>query len=202
MRSLLSRLAIWWAALAAGLALLLPVPLGSWVAAVAVAAAALALLIGRSEKHLPEGTVAEQAPACAVEDAGRLETGAAAVRSGDPAGVLDQNTLNLLCELDPNGVNRLLERVLKAFESSATRLIPPLREGLRTGDLNGVRQVAHTLRSASASIGAVKLSQLCAQIERQIRAGQSDGLDTLVKAMVAEIDVVLSVLRSLPATRT
>ncbi len=202
MRSLLSRLAIWWAALAAGLALLLPVPLGSWVAAVAVAAAALALLIGRSEKHLPEGTVAEPAPACAVEDAGRLETGAAAVRSGDPAGVLDQNTLNLLCELDPNGVNRLLERVLKAFESSATRLIPPLREGLRTGDLNGVRQVAHTLRSASASIGAVKLSQLCAQIERQIRAGQSDGLDTLVKAMVAEIDVVLSVLRSLPATRT
>ena len=202
MRSLLSRLAIWWAALAAGLALLLPVPLGSWVAAVAVAAAALALLIGRSEKHLPEGTVAEPAPACAVEDAGRLETGAAAVRSGDPAGVLDQNTLNRLCELDPNGVNRLLERVLKAFESSATRLIPPLREGLRTGDLNGVRQVAHTLRSASASIGAVKLSQLCAQIERQIRAGQSDGLDTLVKAMVAEIDVVLSVLRSLPATRT
>jgi HPt (histidine-containing phosphotransfer) domain-containing protein len=201
MRSLLSRLAIWWAALAAGLALLLPVPLGSWVAAVAVAAAALALLIGRSEKHLPEGTVAEPAPACAVEDAGRLETGATAVRSGDPAGVLDQNTLNRLCELDPNGVNRLLERVLKAFESSATRLIPPLREGLRTGDLNGVRQVAHTLRSASASIGAVKLSQLCAQIERQIRAGQSDGLDTLVKAMVAEIDVVLSVLRSLPATR-
>lgn len=115
--------------------------------------------------------------------------------------VLDHNALNRLRELDPNGVNRLLERVAKAFESSANRMIPQLREGARTGDLAGVGQVAHTLKSASASIGAMKLSRLCADIETRAHAEDDEDLGAHVKTMVAEIDTVLSVVRSLPATR-
>ena len=114
--------------------------------------------------------------------------------------VLDHNALNRLRQLDPNGVDRLLERVVKAFEVSATRLIPQLREGARTGDANGLRQVASALRSASASIGAVKLSQLCADIETQADAPDRDSLATWVRETVGEIDVVLTVLRSLPVS--
>ncbi len=51
MRSLLSRLAFWWAALAVGLRLLLPSRQGSLVAALA-AAAALSLVMGRGGKPL------------------------------------------------------------------------------------------------------------------------------------------------------
>lgn len=344
MRSLLSRLAFWWAALAVSLAVLLPAPLGSWLAALAVAAAALSLLLGPAGKHAPEGSRAGAGPASAVanEDAGLLETVAQIVRCAAHArdlpaalhgvarilvqelgadglatgridrageaplqqpladtmsavaaqatmsqrvvgsagagfavpvsrdgvavawlefkaielplssaallrlldlvrieltavaergvrtragaahesaalptryprrhshdssrdGVLDQTILNRLSQLDPNGVNRLLERVVTAFDNSTQRLIPQLREGARRGDLDGVRQVARTLRSASASIGAVRLTRLCADIEADSRAGEATELATRVKSMAAETDIVLSVLRSLLATRT
>jgi HPt (histidine-containing phosphotransfer) domain-containing protein len=385
MRSLLSRLAFWWAALAIGLSLLLPSPLGTWVAALAVAGAALSLLAGQGGRH--SHPASKPAPASAIEEGGLLETAAMVVRSAahahdlpealhgaarilfqelgadglvtgrldesgallrldrfadqstrcpappresmstiateavtsqrvsvspegacavpvlreghtvawlefkrvemaiagsalmrlldlvrlelsavaersvwlgsgksvmpdraspaqaseatgvsaparstvrrpapnesralltryvhpgaaradgdaaDGAHVLDRNALNRLHELDPSGVNRLLERVAKAFEASATRLIPKLREGARAGDLAAVQQVAHTLKSASASIGALKLSRLCADVETQARAEDGEGLASRVKAMVAEIDIVLSVLRSLPVPR-
>ena len=344
MRSLLSRLAFWWAALAVGLAVLLPAALGTWVAALAVAAAALSLLLGQGGKPPHEESRSRPGPASAVahEDSGLLETVALIVRcaahacdlpaalhgvarilvqelgadglatgridrAGDVPlqqpladtmsavaaqatlsqrvagsaeagfavpvsrdglavawlefkaiemplssaallrlldlvrfeltavaersarpragaanesptlltryprrhsqdssrdGVLDQTILNRLSQLDPNGVNRLLERVVTAFESSTQRLIPQLREGARRGDLDGVRQVARTLRSASASIGAVTLTRLCADIEADSRAGEANELATRVESMAAETDIVLSVLRSLPATRT
>ena len=126
--------------------------------------------------------------------------GHAAVRAS--AEVLDPLALDRLRELDPSGVNRLLERVVKAFDASANRLIPQLREGVRCADLAGVRQVARTLRPASASVGAVKLSHLCADIETRDCADDDAALARHVKTMVEEIDIVLSVLRSLPAPRT
>ncbi len=348
MKSLLSRLTFWWAALAASLAVLLPAPLGTWVAALAVAAAALSLLLGRAgphphpHPHEASRTGPGTASAVPIEDSGLLETvvlivrcaahardlpaalhgvarvlvqelGADGLTTGriDPAGraplqqplattmsaiaaqatlsqrvkgsaeagyavpvsrnglavawlefktiemplsgaallhllelvrieltevaergvrpragaapelpplltryprgaspdsssdgVLDQATLNRLSQLDPNGVNRLLERVVTAFDHSTQRLIPQLQEGARRGDLDGVRQVARTLRSASASIGAVRLTRLCADIEADSRAGQPCDLATRVKSMAAETDIALSVLRSLAATRT
>lgn len=122
--------------------------------------------------------------------------------ASEPAAVLDANALDRLRELDPSGANRVIERVVAAFEASATRLIPKLRESARTGDLEGVKHVAHTLRSASASVGALKLSCLCADMESQARAEDRTELAARVKSLVAEIDVVLSVLRSLPASRT
>ncbi len=129
----------------------------------------------------------------------RTSHGHALARNSDE--VLDPLALDQLRELDPSGVNRLLERVVKAFDNSATRLIPQLREGARCADLAGIRQVARTLRPASASVGAMKLSHLCTEIET--RDGAADAaLTHHVKLMIEEIDLVLSVLRSLPVPRT
>jgi HPt (histidine-containing phosphotransfer) domain-containing protein len=123
-------------------------------------------------------------------------------KDADNADVLDPLALDRLRELDPSGVNRLLERVSRAFDNSATRLIPQLREAARCADLAGVRQVALALRSASTSVGAVKLSHLCADIETMGCAEDEAALARHVKSMVEEIDIVLSVLRSLPVHRT
>ncbi len=112
--------------------------------------------------------------------------------------VLDAEALRRLRELDPTGANRLLERVSQAFEASALKLLPQLHVARDSADKAGVRHVAHTLKSSSASIGAVKLSQLCAEIESMIR------LDTLydLAAKIDELDLeaasVLQALRQLP----
>jgi len=111
--------------------------------------------------------------------------------------VLDAGALQRLRELDPSGKSRLLARVAQAFETSVERLMPDLRRAWQAGDVDGVRHVAHTLKSSSASIGAIKLSGLCAEIESMIRLESRDGLAERVQSMDRETAVVLQALRHL-----
>jgi signal transduction histidine kinase/CheY-like chemotaxis protein len=116
---------------------------------------------------------------------------------GDAIAVLDAAALERLRSLDPRGENRLLERVLSAFETSVARLLPQLLEARQNGDHGGIRHVAHTLKSSSASIGALQLSQHCADIEAMIRLAKVDDLDPRVDALCAEVEIVLQALRAL-----
>ena len=111
---------------------------------------------------------------------------------------LDVEALRRLRELDPTGANRLLERVFQAFESSTHRLMPQMHEAHRVGDHAGVRHVVHTLKSSSASIGAIKLSQLCAEIETMIRTDTLDGLPLRLAEMDRETAGVLAALKRVP----
>lgn len=109
---------------------------------------------------------------------------------------LDEASLARLRELDPSGAGRLLERVFQAFETSVLRLMPSLQDAWAGSDLAGVRHVAHTLKSSSASIGALRLAQLCAEIEHMIRQGDAETrvLSPLIDQMQDEAAVVLRAL--------
>jgi HPt (histidine-containing phosphotransfer) domain-containing protein len=119
------------------------------------------------------------------------------------AAVLDDSALERLRELDPEGNSRLLERVLRAFESSAERLARQFGEARAAGDMQGVRHVAHTLKSSSASIGALDLARLCAEIETSIRAESFAALPERLDAMDREIAAVLQAVNPmLPTSST
>jgi hypothetical protein len=109
--------------------------------------------------------------------------------------VLDGQALARLRELDPTGQNGLLPRVLKAFDTSLERLTAQLVEARPAGDHDAMRHVAHTLKSSAASVGALELSRICADIERMIRDQQTDGLAVLLDDMVTEGDRVRAVLK-------
>jgi PAS domain S-box-containing protein len=112
-----------------------------------------------------------------------------------PAAVLDTESLNRLRDLDPNGENKLMERVVAAFENSITRLMPQLAEALSSNQLAGIRHVAHTLKSSSASIGALKLSKICADVESKARLQQTDGLAERASELQSEVEVVRVALK-------
>jgi PAS domain S-box-containing protein len=124
-----------------------------------------------------------------------------AAPGADPEGldavkqVLDEQALQRLRELDPTGANGLLARVLKAFEGSLQRLLQQLQDARGSADHAAMRHVAHTLKSSAASVGAMELSKLCAEIERRIRQEEIDGLETLLDGMVTESHRVLAVLK-------
>jgi HPt (histidine-containing phosphotransfer) domain-containing protein len=117
-----------------------------------------------------------------------------------PGNVLDVGALAALRALDPTGAGKLLERVLAAFQSSTGRLVPRLHAACLNGDASAVREVAHTLKSSSASIGALGLSRLCANVETMIRNGFTGPLEPHVAALDAEIAVVLKALEKLLRT--
>ncbi len=112
-----------------------------------------------------------------------------------PAAALDEQALARLRELDPAGRTRLVERVLQAFESSATRLLPQWHEAMRRGDMLALRQIAHTLKSSSASIGALSLSRLCAEIENLIRQEAFAEVAPRLDCMDDEMALVMRALK-------
>ena len=86
---------------------------------------------------------------------------------------------------------------MKAFVTSTTRMLPQLRDAGQTGDLNGVRHVAHTLKSSSASLGAAWLSRRCADLEHQMRAGVVRDIGTQIESIAAETEVVIKALKQM-----
>lgn len=114
----------------------------------------------------------------------------------DPAwaAVLDRDALDRLRELDPEGKAGLLQRVLATYAQSLRRLLDQLAAARAAADAQGLRHVAHTLKSSSASVGALQLSALCADIERRVREGTGDDLDGRLDAMAAEARRILAAL--------
>ena len=136
-------------------------------------------------------------------------TGAAAIVGIDVAApprderpsALDPQALARLAELDPKGRNHLLARVLTAFQTSVARLRPQAVAARSSGDRATLRLVAHTLKSSSASIGAMQLSQLCARIETAIRLDTDDGLQADLDALGGALDDVLQAIEPLVKER-
>jgi HPt (histidine-containing phosphotransfer) domain-containing protein len=118
------------------------------------------------------------------------------------AAVLDEAALGRLRDLDPTGANQLMSRVLTAFEASLTRLMPQLAQAQGTQDCAVIRHVAHTLKSSSASVGALHLSKLCAELEAAARGAELDGMDARINAMRTETVVVLQALKQSFATQS
>ena len=121
------------------------------------------------------------------------------------ATTLDAEALDRLRELDPTGKGRLLDRVLRAFQSSSARLSQQFVEARRNDDMQAIRHVVHTLKSSSASIGALALARLCAEIEASIRteafATLPDRLDAMDRELAAVLQAVTPML-SPPDTPT
>ena len=114
--------------------------------------------------------------------------------------VLDAEALARLRELDPSGKSRLLERVLRAFETSAARLGEQFTDARARSDMQGIRHVVHTLKSSSASIGAMTLARICAEIESSIRTDSVAGLPDRLDAMDRELKAVLQAVTPMLST--
>ncbi|HET7795402.1 MAG TPA: response regulator [Rhizobacter sp.] len=152
-------------------------------------------LLAMLTKHLRPAAATSSGDAGAPGGAAPGELSAEPSTTEGDSGVLDAQALERLRELDPNGENRLMERVVSAFESSIGRLMPQLQDALKGNDLGGIRHVAHTLKSSSASIGAMKLSKMCSDVESRARQEQSEGMTDRIIQLQAEVEVVRAALK-------
>jgi HPt (histidine-containing phosphotransfer) domain-containing protein len=98
------------------------------------------------------------------------QTSAASPEGGGLA-VLDAKALDKLRELDPKGLNHLFERVLGAYAQSLQKLLMNLPAEIGPADAESVRQITHTLKSSSASVGALHMAVRCAETEKAAKEG-------------------------------
>jgi HPt (histidine-containing phosphotransfer) domain-containing protein len=120
--------------------------------------------------------------------------------ASDPTAVLDAAALARLAELDPQGSAGLVQRVLATYANALERSRQELLLVRQPLQHEPLRQLAHTLKSSSASVGALALSALCAQVEHSVRSQQSGDIGTLLDAMQAEMQRVAGAVQAMLRT--
>ncbi len=113
---------------------------------------------------------------------------------------LDADALARLRELDPDGKHGVLPRVLAAFEASLVRFMGQLQTQFDLPNGNSgtvVAGVAHTLKSSSASVGALALAAACAHTEARLRLEPNAELAPEITSLLAQAEAALLAVRAM-----
>lgn len=102
------------------------------------------------------------------------------VEAPDAGPAIDTTTLAALAagSGDPARGARLVTRVVRKYLESSPALVEAIKASL--SDFDRLARSAHTLKSSSAYIGALHLSELCKELERRTRSGDPGDLEQLI----------------------
>lgn len=109
--------------------------------------------------------------------------------------VFDKAALVRLRELDPGDRRGFVAQVMTTFETSMRRNLARL-EG-QSPDPGLAAEVAHTLKSSSAAIGALEFSARCGRLEKLARANDGGDIMPAVLALRTEGERVLAAVRAM-----
>ncbi len=104
------------------------------------------------------------------------------MRDETPAAVLDQDVLDELLEV----IGEDTARIIGVFLEDTPPLIRQLQDASVAADLDQLRALAHSLKSASANVGAMALSSAAWRIEHDARAGTLERPAVAVALLIAE----------------
>jgi len=114
--------------------------------------------------------------------------------------VLREEALDRIRALESESRPDVMKRVLRLYLDDTSDMVATMRAARDEGDVVRVKEVAHTLKSSSANLGAIDLSEICRSIESKVQEGRVEGLDDLfAKADRLQAEVQLEVRRRLDA---
>jgi len=88
--------------------------------------------------------------------------------------IIDQDALAALRALGADKGEELLQRVISLYLSNTDTMIKKLETAWRIGDLDGIQQASHTLKSSSHQVGARSLAELFRDVENESRNKRYD----------------------------
>lgn len=107
--------------------------------------------------------------------------------------LFDNSQLEGLCALAGNN----LDVIFNAFEMDASSILPQLIEAATTENLKNIRYCAHSIKGFSAGIGAMQLSKLCYELEKQASSGQLQNLSQQVESIISVYNDTLDALKTI-----
>jgi HPt (histidine-containing phosphotransfer) domain-containing protein len=117
---------------------------------------------------------------------------------GTPAGgAIDAATIQGLRELGGEDEPGLLGELIDMFLEDAPERMRDITEGLAKNDIGRVERGAHTLKSSSANVGALVLSDLCRRIVESSRTNHPERLPELCRDSERSLREASDALRSL-----
>jgi CheY-like chemotaxis protein/HPt (histidine-containing phosphotransfer) domain-containing protein len=103
-----------------------------------------------------------------------------------PTEPIDDAVLNNLAQLQREGRPDIVNRVITLVLESAPALLKDLKDGAAKGDTAVLHRASHTLKSASANVGAALLSAHCRELEAMARLGPVPDAAARVEAIAAD----------------
>ena len=107
--------------------------------------------------------------------------------------ILDAKVLVALASQHSGG-NALLMRVASVFKKDAGKQLESLQRAWATGDIDTATRAAHTLKSSSATLGAMRLSVHCHKLESALRTGEHAQIERWTDEASASFDNTLRAL--------
>jgi signal transduction histidine kinase/CheY-like chemotaxis protein/HPt (histidine-containing phosphotransfer) domain-containing protein len=117
--------------------------------------------------------------------------------AAEPVAAVDRSVLQSLTSRLGDRGPLLLARLLDTWEKETATRLTELQAAVEQDDAEGVARVAHSIRGGSAALGAVRLAQVCGEVETKIRAGAPVDLAAADAAIGAEVEVARSGLAQL-----
>ena len=97
--------------------------------------------------------------------------------------MLDERTLSTLAE--DIGDRGFVLDTIEVFLAELPERVAGIARGITAGLPGDVKAVSHSLKSSAAMLGALRLSQLCADLEHQAAAGSTPPIRTRRSAYYA-----------------
>ncbi len=108
------------------------------------------------------------------------------VKKKEESSPVDSTVLDGLRVLQIEGQPDIIKKITDTYLRSSEVLVTTLRQAVINRNFAVVQNSAHTLKSSSAQVGGMKLSELCAELEINCKETKYHNVESLASAIEAE----------------
>ena len=107
---------------------------------------------------------------------------------------IDRSVLASLRELQEEGDPDIIAEVGGLFMKHSPDKVDAIMQSVQSRDAKGLQTAAHSLKSSSAYVGAMRLSAMAREMEMMGRSNSLDGAGELAQRLKAEFIQVMTAL--------
>ncbi len=111
-------------------------------------------------------------------------------------GPLEPSILAELRDLQKSTSPTFLAELIDLFFKQADDLIPKLRKALGDRDLDVFVRISHTLKGTCGSVGALRMTEMCARLNQMGRKGEWGAMEGPLSGLEAEYKLVHAALEA------
>jgi two-component system sensor histidine kinase/response regulator len=111
--------------------------------------------------------------------------------------IIDPAPLEAIRSLEAAGSEGLLGTIIGLFLEQSVELGGKITDAVSASDASSLREAAHSLKSSSANVGAMRVSSLCYDLEMAGREGTIDRAAPLVDRLALAVGEANAALKEI-----
>ena len=135
---------------------------------------------------LPEDWARKQKKAIAGHDGKKNQNEPQAEDESKNNTPIDLSVIRNFEKLQIDGEASMVESIVDAYLNGSQTMVAELRAMLAANDIDAIQQIAHSLKSSSANVGAMHLSSMSKELEMKCKNKNFGRIEDLVESIESE----------------